>query len=139
QNLDVAERTADDILSELLNEQASKQNPKAHLVTPRYFCQDYASMVFGLLELYFSTSNEKWLQGAQKLQTEQIRLYWDKNFGGFFVSSEKSSESILRLKDDLDSTTPSCQSLSAYNLLRIADLTQSGEFQKMGTNIFELA
>jgi uncharacterized protein YyaL (SSP411 family) len=85
------------------------------------FSDDYAFFISGLIELYQATFHSEYLQWAVSLQETQLKIFWDKNSGGFFRTSE-SGDVILRLKDDSDSAEPSANSISSRNLLRLGSL-----------------
>ncbi|KAF8468349.1 hypothetical protein BDZ91DRAFT_812087 [Kalaharituber pfeilii] len=86
------------------------------------FADDYAYLISGLLSLYEATSKVKYLQWASLLQDKQIELFWDKDAGGFFSTSNAATDLILRLKDGLDSQEPSTNGVSATNLHRLSTI-----------------
>ena len=66
------------------------------------FADDYAFLIYGLLELYQASFDEQWLEWAAELQERQDALLWDTKAGGYFEGGEKS-ELLLRLKQGNDS------------------------------------
>ncbi|EJT98763.1 hypothetical protein DACRYDRAFT_110659 [Dacryopinax primogenitus] len=83
-------------------------------------CEDYASVINGLLALY-QVKLEPWLlRIAVELQDKQDELFWDEKAWGYFASAEDSDASkIMRLKDDHDGPEPSANSLSLHNLVTL--------------------
>src|SRR5699024_2385189 len=55
---------------------------------------DYAFVIWGLLELYESTFDASYLKKAITLQVIFLQTHWDDANGGFFFTSEKS-EALL--------------------------------------------
>lgn len=135
--LDLAEKIAEFVAVSLINNGKLKHSISKGATSSQGFSGDYAAVIFGLTELYFSNANEKWLELAKKLQNDQNELFWDKDSGGYFLSAQSESSVVPRMKDGLDQDTPSTQSLSAFNLLRLADLTNNDDFRNKAVKIIE--
>ncbi len=91
------------------------------------FADDYAYLIAGLLDLYeasFDTSRIAW---ALQLQQRQNELFWDEKNGGYFSTSGKDPNVLLRMKEDYDGAEPSPNSIAAPNLLRLAALLDISE------------
>jgi len=84
------------------------------------FADDYAFVIQGLLDLYEASFDVEWLKFAIELQETQDRLFFDEKNGGYFSTSGKDVSVVLRMKDDNDSAEPAASSITALNLLRIA-------------------
>jgi len=93
------------------------------------FLNDYAFLIRGLLDLYECTLQSKWLKWADELQAQQDELFWDKEKFGYYSSSDKDPNIILRFKSDHDGAEPSGNSISALNLLRLSVLTEKSEYR----------
>ena len=89
------------------------------------FLDDYAFLVFGLIELYEAGFNEKYLQLSIDLTKSMIEQFWDEKNGGFFFTDKSADEAVPRLKQTYDGAAPSGNSVALHNLLRLARL--SGE------------
>jgi uncharacterized protein YyaL (SSP411 family) len=89
------------------------------------FLDDYAYLVFGLLELYEAGFDEKYLQMSIDLTKIMIEQFWDEKNGGFFFTDKSADEAVPRLKQTYDGAAPSGNSVALFNLLRLARL--SGE------------
>jgi hypothetical protein len=87
------------------------------------YCEDYASMVFGLLELFQATGRAAWLEWALALRARQNALFGDEEAGGWFSTSGGDPSLLLRMKEDYDGAEPSAGSVAAMNELVIAHLT----------------
>ncbi len=86
------------------------------------FLEDYAFLVWGLIELYQATFKKKYLEHALRLNTLQIKDFMD-NEGGFFHTANDSEILLFRNKDLYDGAMPSGNSVSVLNLLRLSRLT----------------
>ena len=86
------------------------------------YCEDYAFMVWGLLELFQADGDPDWLAWARQLQARQDQLFGDVGGGGWYSTSGEDASVLLRVKDDYDGAEPSAGSVSALNLLLLAHL-----------------
>jgi hypothetical protein len=93
------------------------------------YAEDYASLVFGLLELFQAGGGAEWLEWAFQLQRRMDELFWDDHGGGWFSTTGEDSSVILRLKEDYDGAEPAASSLGAMNLLVMSQLTGDGAVQ----------
>jgi hypothetical protein len=91
---------------------------------------DYAFLVWGLIELYEATFTTKYLEEALRLQEEMIEHFWDKDNGGFFFTSDDSEELLVRNKNFRDGAIPSGNSVALLNLIRLARLTGDANYEK---------
>jgi uncharacterized protein YyaL (SSP411 family) len=92
---------------------------------------DYAFFTQGLIDLYEADFDPGWLDWAMALATEQIRLFYDAENGGFFMTrSDKNSGLIMRIKEDTDNAIPSAGSVACLNLIRLSSLSDRPEFPK---------
>jgi uncharacterized protein YyaL (SSP411 family) len=107
-------------------------NPGTRTLTRRYrqghaavdgYAEDYAFLIFGLLELFQADGDAKWLDWAIALQDRQDELFGDAEAGGWFSTSGQDPSVILRLKEDYDGAEPSASSIGAHNLNVLAHLT----------------
>jgi uncharacterized protein YyaL (SSP411 family) len=87
------------------------------------YAEDYAFLIWGLLELFHSTGDASWLEWALSLQAEQDQKFWDENEAGWFSTSGDDPTVLLRLKEDYDGAEPAASSVSTLNTLTIANLT----------------
>ena len=105
---------------------------------PRAFAIDYACLIHGLLDLYQSSFDVKWLQWATALQTEMDTLFLDTKNGGYYSVHTDMPNSVLRIKEDYDGAEPSPNSLAALNLVRLSALLDKDEWKKQAEKIFAL-
>ncbi|HHW91794.1 MAG TPA: thioredoxin domain-containing protein [Firmicutes bacterium] len=100
------------------------------------YLDDYATLIWALLELYQADQKPAWLRRALTLQEEQDRLFLDERQGGYFFTGRDSEELLTRPKEVYDSAIPSGNSISALNLLRLARLTGREEFTDRAKALF---
>jgi uncharacterized protein len=87
------------------------------------YAEDYAYLIWGLLELFQSSGDPAWLEWAVLLQVEQDQKFWDQDEGGWFSTTGDDPTVLLRLKEDYDGAEPAASSVSALNTLSLANLT----------------
>jgi uncharacterized protein YyaL (SSP411 family) len=90
------------------------------------YAEDYAYLIFGLLELVQAGGDPAWLQWAIDLQAAQDRLFWDEAEAGWFSTTGEDASVLLRLKEDYDGAEPAPASVSVINLLTLESLAGSG-------------
>lgn len=88
------------------------------------FLDDYACLVDGLLSLYESTFEPRWLQEATRLAAITVDKFQDRAGAGFFMSSGEHGDLIQRPKEFYDHAQPSGNSAAAHALLRLAKFTR---------------
>ena len=91
---------------------------------------DYAFLVWGLIELYQTTFEPRWLEAALDLMDQCLERFWDEEEGGFFLTAADGEELIVRPKELSDGALPSGNSVQLANLLRLARLTGRTELEE---------
>jgi len=87
------------------------------------FADDYAFLIWGLIELYGSTFDLRYLKEALRLQQLMLDLFWDGQEGGFYYTAHDSEVLIIRDKEVYDGAIPSSNSVAALNLLRLGKMS----------------
>ncbi|HKK28269.1 MAG TPA: thioredoxin domain-containing protein [Gemmatimonadota bacterium] len=85
--------------------------------------EDYAYLVWGLIELYEATLEPRWLSEALRLETEMADRCWDPEGGGYFLAGADAADLPVRRKEAYDGALPSGNAVAAWNGLRLARLT----------------
>jgi len=80
------------------------------------FAEDYACLIFGLLELYQADGDRAWLDWALELQRRQDERFWDEEAGGWFSTDGRDPTVLWRFKEDYDGAEPAASSVSVQNL-----------------------
>jgi len=92
------------------------------------YLDDYAYLIQGLLALAQATDDPRWTQAAEGLMAKQLELFSDEQGGGFFYTSTAHESLIARSKLPTDGVTPSANSVSALNLIRLAGQLPKPEY-----------
>jgi hypothetical protein len=87
------------------------------------FCEDYACLAWGLIELCQTTGDARWLERALELTAIQTSLFFDDRDGGWFSTTGRDPSVLLRLKEDYDGAEPSSASVTVSNLMTLGHLT----------------
>jgi uncharacterized protein YyaL (SSP411 family) len=87
------------------------------------YAEDYAYLIWGLLELFQADGAVEWLDWAQTLQARLDERFWDDADAGWFSTSGGDPTVLLRLKEEYDGAEPAASSVATLNLLTIAHLT----------------
>ena len=87
------------------------------------FLDDYAACLFAQLALYGATLEAEYLERANCLCRDVYARFHDNVNGGFYLYGEENEALILRPKETYDGALPSGNSLMAWNLVRLSQLT----------------
>jgi uncharacterized protein YyaL (SSP411 family) len=98
--------------------------------------EDYAMMVQGLLDLFGSGYDVKWLDLAITLQQRQDQLFWDAS-AGRYTTGTTAPELVRGLLSERDEETPAVNSVAALNLVRLAALTGNETWRTRPAMIFQ--
>ncbi|MGB2956458.1 MAG: thioredoxin domain-containing protein [Anaerolineales bacterium] len=90
---------------------------------------DYAFLVWGLLELYEAVFDPEYLHRAIDLNALMLEKFWDTQNGGLFFTAEDQTDLIVRSKEIYDGAIPSGNSVAALNLLRIGRMTANPDLE----------
>jgi len=88
------------------------------------YAEDYAYLIYGLLELFQADPDVRWLDWAQTLQHRQNELFWDETGGGWFSTTGQDKHVLLRMKEDYDGAEPTASAVSVSNLLTLSHLVE---------------
>ena len=80
---------------------------------------DHAFVAQGLLELYESDPNPKWLTSARALMDAMIAEFGDPDGGGFFFSEPGASDLLVRQKSFSDGAEPSGAAVATLVLQKL--------------------
>jgi hypothetical protein len=87
------------------------------------YAEDYACLIWGVLELFQADGDPAWLDWAHALQRQQDERFWDDADGGWFSTTGKDATVLLRLKEDYDGAEPAASSIATLNALTLAHLS----------------
>lgn len=99
--------------------------------TDKSFLDDYAYYIAALVELYASTLRSRYLDLAQSFCNEAVKRFADDKNGGFFLCWRDSSELFMNPKETYDGAIPSGNSVMAYDLVRLFQLTENEMYAEL--------
>ncbi|NOU99100.1 thioredoxin domain-containing protein [Paenibacillus planticolens] len=128
---EAAARAADFLLRELRREDgrllARYRDGEAAFLG---YVDDYAFLVWGLIELYEATFELRYLREAVQLNAEMLRLFGDEEKGGLFFYGSDAEQLLTRPKEIYDGAMPSGNGAAALNLQRLARLTYDAKLSQ---------
>lgn len=101
------------------------------------FLDDYAFYTAALIEMYNSTLDNMYLDKAQQLCDETVKQFSDGENKGYYLSKSENSELFMNPKETYDGALPSGNSVMAYNLVRLYQLTEKDKYQNLAENQIE--
>ncbi len=124
----------------ILNTMRDKQGRLMHRyregeVAINGFLDDYAFMIWGLIELYETTFKTRYLQAALELTERVLTHFPDKQNGGFFFTPDDGEQLLVRKKEVYDGAIPSGNSVMMYNLVRLARMTGRSELEEQAAGV----
>ena len=90
---------------------------------------DYAFLVWAMLELYETTFDLSYLQTALNLNEKMLTLFWDDAAGALFFTADDAEKLLIRQKESYDGAVPSGNSVAMMNLLRLARITSDSDLE----------
>jgi uncharacterized protein len=100
------------------------------------YAEDFACLIFGLLELFQAHGDPQWLDWARTLQARQDELFWDDNEGGWYSTTGYDPSVLLRMKEDYDGAEPAASSVSVLNLITLEHLIGGGTWAAKAERTF---
>jgi len=95
----------------------------------RGFLDEYAYYTMALIFLYDVTSDTKYLKRAEKFCGEAQRQFGDEK-GGYFLYGAENEKLITRHKETYDGAMPGGNSVMAYCLVRLSQLTGREDYKQ---------
>jgi uncharacterized protein YyaL (SSP411 family) len=99
------------------------------------FLDDHAFLIQGVLDLYESTLDVRWLKWAVELQRRQDELFGD-DAGGYFTTSGADPSILTRSKDEQEGVEPAANSVAAMNLLRLSQMLDDPKLAAKAEGVF---
>ena len=90
---------------------------------------DYAFLVWGLLETYEAAFDARFLKTALELNKDMIHHFWDAQGGGLYFTSDDAENLIVRKKEVYDGALPSGNAVAMLNLLRLGRFTGDADLE----------
>jgi len=96
---------------------------------------DYAFLVWGLIELYEAIFDAKYLRIALDLTRDMLGHFWDGDSGGLYLTPEDGEGLLVRKKEIYDGAIPSGNSVAMLNLFRIGRITTNSHLEEKAAKI----
>jgi uncharacterized protein YyaL (SSP411 family) len=132
---EAARRNAEFVLANLRHDGMLLRTWKDGQAKFNAYLEDYAFFTEGLLTLFETTGEARWLHEALALTDRMIDEFWDNEGGGFFFTGKSHENLIVRSKDYFDNATPSGNSVAALVLLRLATLTGRENYRNLASAV----
>jgi uncharacterized protein YyaL (SSP411 family) len=116
------------VLDEPKYADAAKRAAELVVARPRRYLDDHAFLVWGLLNLYESTFEVRWLQSAIAIEGEAIKRFRDDS-GRFYITASDAEALLVRPRETGDGAIPSGNSVQLLNLIRLARITADAKYE----------
>lgn len=126
---EMAVRAADFVLNNLLVDGRLQRTSTSGQVRLNGYLEDYSFFIDGLVALHEATGDSRWLEQAGSLQQMQDGLFWDEANASYFFTSSDHESLLARACDATDGAVPAGSSVSAQNLLYLADKLDKPELR----------
>ena len=100
---------------------------------------DYAFLIWGLIDLYETVFEVKYLEAAMQLNQTMLQNFLDSDLGGLFFSPKGGEALLLRQKEYYDGALPSGNSVALQNQLRLMHLTGDPNLEKNALDLSRAA
>lgn len=101
------------------------------------FCEDYAYLAWGLVELFQATGEAEWLTAALSVVDAQTALFYDERDGGWFSTTGEDRSVLLRAKEDYDGAEPAAASVTVRVLLQLGHITGRDALTRQAERSFQ--
>ena len=105
----------------------------------RRFLDDYAFLVWGLLNLYEATFDVRHLESAIALNDEAVKLFRDPKSGRFYITANDGEPLLVRPRETGDGAIPSGNSVQLMNLVRLSRITARPEYEQHAHELLRAA
>lgn len=99
--------------------------------------EDYAYSIIGLVSLYQSSYESRWLLWALELAEQMITFFYDSEAGNFYSTPHDGETLIVRPKDFFDQALPSDNAAAAEALLYLARYTGNSTWDAMAKSCIQ--
>ncbi|MDI3481348.1 MAG: uncharacterized protein PWQ97_1003 [Tepidanaerobacteraceae bacterium] len=133
----MAKKAVEFIFSKLVREDGRllARYREGEAAIPAYL-DDYAFLVWALLELYETTFDASYLKKALETNRQMLDLFWDEKSSGLFFYGKDVEELLIRPKEIYDGAIPAGNSAAAYNMLKLARITGDNSLEEHARRIF---
>ncbi len=136
EDTDRAAKAADFILTKMRDGQRLRRSWFNGHAEGVGYLDDYAFFEAGLLDLYETSFDPRWLREAIALEDVLEKHFQDEPNGGFFTTPDDGERILAREKPEYDGSEPSGNSVAVSNLLRLAELTTDDRYRARAGKAF---
>jgi len=129
---EAARKNAGFLLDQLWRENRLLRTFKDGVAKLNAYLEDYAFLTEGLLTLYETTGESRWLKSCIEITETMVEQFWDEQEGGFYFTGKDHEDLIVRTKDYFDNATPAGNSVAASVLLRLSVLLDKETYRNLG-------
>lgn len=127
--LQAAKKAQDFIENNLCNDKQLYTSYRDGKWLNKAFLDDYVFYTAALIEMYNSTLDNMYLDKAQQFCDETIKQFADGENRGYYLNKAENSELFINPKETYDGALPSGNSVMAYNLVRLYQLTEKEKYR----------
>ncbi|MFW9909750.1 MAG: thioredoxin domain-containing protein [Candidatus Thorarchaeota archaeon] len=99
------------------------------------FLDDYAFLIWGLIELYFASFKTEYIEHALRMSNIMLEKFWSSVDGAFNFSSSDSEELLYKQIEAYDGAIPSGNSVALFNFVRLGRMLGDSDFESIAEKI----
>ena len=126
---------ADFLLEHLVVEGRLRRAWRRGAATVDAYLEDYAALANGLITIYETTGESRFLTEARGFADQFLDLFFDESTSSFFDTSRDHETLVGRPRDLTDNATPSGTSLAAEALLRLTSLFGETRYREYAARV----
>ena len=134
-----AKKAADFLLEKMQNSEGRLLHRYRGTAGLQANLDDYAFLVWGLIDLYETVFEVRYLEEAMHLNLVMLQNFWDSDLGGLFFSPGDGEALLMRRKEYYDGALPSGNSVALQNMLRLMHLTGDLDLGKRALDLSRAA
>ncbi len=100
---------------------------------------DYAFLVWGLIELYQATFDVDYLAAAVQLTETMLADFWGGEETGFYLATAGRDDLLVRPRELYDGAIPAGYSIATLDLLLLARLTGEARYEELASQALQAA
>jgi len=135
--LDTAVDTADFLINNLYKDGVLYHRYKEGEIKYPGTLEDYAFFIKGLISLYESSFDIKYITLALELTDKANVLFYDFEYGGYFETEENKDDILFRIKDIYDGAEPSGNSVMLENLIKLNSFAENKYYREKAMKSLE--
>lgn len=135
--LNTAVKTADFLLNKMIKNGILYHRYKDGEIKFSGTLEDYAYLIKGLISLYESSADIKYIESALNLTDKTIELFYDEEFGGFFETEINKNDILFRMKELYDGAEPSGNSIMTENLIKLNPFSENKFYREKAMKSLE--